>query len=159
MASTESIITARDKEIVELKAALEETENKYYNMGFNDVENFAKPVMFKKRKYGFGEGWLAAVMAMGVPEDSPLRNTNQIRYPKPSPPTTPKPTEAEDEDTPSMRELVQAINSHAELIDLEITSNPSVVPTIAQPQSTYPNIQPPVNLSPIQPDQPQNPTT
>ena len=79
-------------------------------------------------------------MAMGVPKDSPLRNPNQIPYPKPPPPTTQNPTEAEDEDTPSMRELVQAIDSHAELIDLEITSNPSVVPTTAQPQPADPNI-------------------
>ena len=53
-----------------------------------------------------------------------------------------------------MRELVQAIDSHAELIDLEITSNPSVVPITAQPQSANPNIQPLVNLNPVQPDQP-----
>lgn len=52
----ESIIIARDKEIVELKAALEESENKYYNMGFNDAENFAELVMFENKKYGFGEG-------------------------------------------------------------------------------------------------------
>ena len=79
-------------------------------------------------------------MAMGVPKDSPLRNPNQIPYPESPPPTTQNPTEAEDEDTPSMRELVQAIDSHAELIDLEITSNPSVVPTTAQPQPADPNI-------------------
>ena len=102
-----NIITARDKEIVELKVALEESENKYYNMGFNDAKNSAKPVMFKNRKYGFGKGWLAAMMAMGVPEDSPLRNPNQIPYSEPPPPpTTQNPTEAEDKDTLSMRELV-----------------------------------------------------
>lgn len=37
VASVESIITARDKEIAELKVALEESENKYYDMGFNDA--------------------------------------------------------------------------------------------------------------------------
>ena len=56
MVDAESIIIARDKEIVELKAALEESENKYYNMGFNDAENFAELVMFENKKYGFGEG-------------------------------------------------------------------------------------------------------
>ena len=57
VASAKRIITARDKEIVELKATLEESENKYYNMGFNDAKNSAEPVMFENQKYGFGEGW------------------------------------------------------------------------------------------------------
>ena len=47
MVGTKSIITARDKEIAKLKAALEESENKYYNMGFNDAENSVDPIMFK----------------------------------------------------------------------------------------------------------------
>ena len=74
MVGTKSIITARDKEIAKLKAALEESENKYYNMGFNDAENSVDLIMFKNQKYGFSEGWLAAVMAMGVPEE-PWPNT------------------------------------------------------------------------------------
>lgn len=68
------IITTRDKEIAELKAILEESENKYYNMGFNDAENSAEPVMFENRKYWFREGWMAVVTAIGLPEDSPFRN-------------------------------------------------------------------------------------
>ena len=112
------IITARDKEIAELKAALKESENKYYNMGFNDAENSTKPIMFGNQKYGLGEGWLAIVIAMGVLEDSPLRNPDQIPYPEPALPTTQNPTEAEDKDTQSMKELVQAIDSLTELINL-----------------------------------------
>ena len=115
--------------------------------------------MFENQKYGFGEGWLATEMAMGVPKDSPLRNPDQIPYPEAPPTTTQKPTEAEEEDALSMRELVQAIDSRAELIDLEITSNPNVVPTTAQPQPADLNIQPLVNFAPVQPNQPQNPTT
>lgn len=78
--------------------------------------------MFQSRKCGFKEGWMAALSAMGVPEDSLLQNPNQIPYPEPPPPTQ-NPTEDEEEDTLSMRELVQAIDSYAELIDLKITSN------------------------------------
>lgn len=88
VAGVESIITARDKEIAELKVALLESENKYYNMGFNDAENSVEPVMFENWKYGFGKGWLAAMMAMEVPEDSPFRNPDQIPYSKPPSPTT-----------------------------------------------------------------------
>ena len=89
MASTKSIITTRDKEISELKAALEESENKYYNMRFNDVENLAKPFMIENRNYGFDEGWIAAMTTMGLLEDSPFRNLDQIPYPKPPPPPPP----------------------------------------------------------------------
>ena len=117
MAGAKSIITTRDKEIAELKAVLEESENKYYNMGFNDAENLAEPIMFENRKYGFGEGWMATMMAMGLLEDSPFRNPDQIPYLKPPLPTTQNPTEAKYEDTLSMRKLVQAIDSHTELID------------------------------------------
>ena len=60
LARAESIISARDKEIAELKAALDESKNKWYNMGFTDVENSTEPVMFQSWKYGFEEGWMAA---------------------------------------------------------------------------------------------------
>lgn len=71
-------------------------------MGFNDAENSVDPIMFEAWKHGFSKGWLT-VMAMGVPEDSPLRDLDQIPYPE-SPPTQ-NPYEAEDEDTPKMREI------------------------------------------------------
>lgn len=88
MDSTKSIITTRDKEIAELKAALEESENKYYNMRFNDAENLAEPVMFENRNYGFDEGWMAVVIAMELPEDSLFRKLDQIPYSEPPPPLT-----------------------------------------------------------------------
>lgn len=47
---------ARDKEIADLKVALEESENKFYDMGFVDTENSYELVMFQSRQYGFGEG-------------------------------------------------------------------------------------------------------
>ena len=88
MASTKSIITTRDKEIAKLKAVLEESENKYYNMRFNDAENLAEPVMFENRNYGFNEGWMAVVIAMELPEDSLFRNPDQIPYLEPPLPLT-----------------------------------------------------------------------
>ena len=71
----------------------------------------------------FEEGWLATLQAMEVPKDSPLRNPDQIPFPNPSP-TTQNPSDAVDEEeTPNMRELVRAIDSHMELVDLEVTNN------------------------------------
>ena len=63
----------------------------------------------------------------GFPFKEPWPNT----LPGAAPTHNSKPTKVKD--TQSIRELVQAIDSHVELIDLEITSNPNVMPTIAQP--------------------------
>ena len=54
------IIIARNKEIAELKAALKESENKYYNMGFNDAENSASLSCSRTRSMGLAkDGWLS----------------------------------------------------------------------------------------------------
>ena len=57
---------------------------------------------------------------MGVPNDSPLRNLVQIPYLAPSPPMQSQVDIVDEEDTPSIRELVRAIDTH---VDLEATSN------------------------------------
>lgn len=60
---------------------------------------------------------------MEVPDDSPLRNPEKIPFPEP-PPLVQNPIGVDnEEDTPNMRELVQEIESHVELVDLEITNN------------------------------------
>lgn len=130
LAGVESIISTRDKEIVELKAALEESENNWYNMGFANAENSTESVMFQSRQYEFGEGWMAAVSTLGVLNESPFRNPNQIPYPKPPPPNQ-NPIDVDEEDTPSMRELMQEIDSYNELVDLKITSDLNAVQGLA----------------------------
>lgn len=45
LASAKSLNSVKDKEIVELKTILEANEDKWYNAGFVDAENSAKPVM------------------------------------------------------------------------------------------------------------------
>ena len=66
---------------------------------------------------------------MGFPDDSPLRNPKQIPYPKPSPPPIQNPTDAEEEgDTRSIKALEEVMDSHVELVNLEITSNPDAYP-------------------------------
>ena len=79
MAKVESLNLAHVDEIVDLKAALEACENKWYNKSFADAEKFVEPIVHQARFHGFGEGWLAALQAMVVPEDSPLRNLKQMR--------------------------------------------------------------------------------
>ena len=66
---------------------------------------------------------MAALQVLGVPEDSPLRNLEQIPHPAIASPIIHQADAADEEDTPNMRELVQAINTHVETVDLEVTSN------------------------------------
>ena len=60
---------------------------------------------------------------MGVIEDSPLRNLEQIPYPAPVPLVQSQANATDEEATLSMRELVHAIDTHMEMVDLEVTSN------------------------------------
>ena len=114
---------AQADEIVDLKVALEACENKWYDEGFVDAENSVEPIVHQARSHGFGEGWLAGLQAMGVPKDSPLRNPTQIPYPIPPLPVQIQAGVVDEEDTPSIRELVRAIDDHVENVDLEVTSN------------------------------------
>ena len=74
LAKAASLNTTQVEELANLRAALEACEEKWYNEGFADIENSAEPVMNQARRLGFEAGWFAALQAMGVPEDSPLRD-------------------------------------------------------------------------------------
>ena len=67
---------------------------------------------------------MAALQALGVPKDSPLRDPSRIPFPKPSlavqNPTRP----IDEEKTDSLRELVKQIDTHVELIRTKATNNP-----------------------------------
>lgn len=122
LVKAESLNLAQADEIADLKAALEACEEKWYNEGFADAENSIEPIVLQAPRHGFGEGWMAALQAMGVPVDSPLRNPDQVPFPDPFS-LYPRPLGATDEkETPNMRELVRVIDSHMKLVDLEVTS-------------------------------------
>lgn len=74
LAEAESLNLAQIDEIANLKVALEASKEKWYNEGFEDAENSMEPIFYQARRHGFREGWMAALQAMGVPDDSPLRN-------------------------------------------------------------------------------------
>ena len=102
---------------------MEACENKWYNEGFADAENSVEPVIHKAQKLTFEEGWLAALQALRVPEDSPLRDPNEIPFSGPSLAVQNPPGATNKAKSPSMRELVEAIDSHVELVHLEVTNN------------------------------------
>lgn len=86
LAEVERLIWARDKEVVDLKAAFEESEDKFYYMGFVNTKSSSDPVMFQSQRYDFCKGWMAAVNALGVLEESPFKIPKLIPYPEPLPP-------------------------------------------------------------------------
>ena len=127
LAKAASLNLAQVDEIANLKAALKACKTKWYNVGFMDAENFVEPIVHQAQSNGFGKGGMAALQAMGVPEDSPLRNPEQILYSAPPPPVQSQAGAADEEDTPSMRQLVRAIDDHAKDVDLEVTNNLNTV--------------------------------
>ena len=74
LAEAVSLNIAQAEEFADLRAALKACEEKWYNEGFADTENSAEPVVNQARRLGFEAGWFVALQAMGVPEDSPLRD-------------------------------------------------------------------------------------
>ena len=110
---------AQANQIADLKAALKACENKWYDEGFTDVERSAEPVFHQAQLHGFGEGQLVAVQVMGVVEDSLLKDPSQMPYPAPPPPSQSQADVVDEEETTSMRELVQVIDTH---VDPEVSS-------------------------------------
>ena len=119
LAKAASLNKAQAKEMADLKAVLKAYENKWYNEGFANAENSIGPVINEARKLAFGEGWLAPCKLWGSPR-------NQIPFPGPLTAIQNQPDVIDETETTSMRELVEAIDSHAKPIDLEATNNPNV---------------------------------
>ena len=125
LVEAESLNLAQANESAVLKAAFKAYEQKWYNEGFTNAENSVEPIVHQARHQGFhgGGGWLAALQTMGVAKDSPLRNPKQIPYPTPPPLIQSQAITADEEDIPSMKELVHTIDTHMEMVDLEVISN------------------------------------
>ena len=70
----ESLNLAYVDEIADLKVTLEASEDKYYNMGFTDATGSVELIVYQARKHRFEGGLMVALLAMGVPNNSPLRN-------------------------------------------------------------------------------------
>ena len=95
-----------------------------YNEGFADAENLVELIVNEAWRLGFEDGWLVALQALGVPEDSPFRDPSQIPFLSSTPVGQNPPTPIDEEETASIRELVEQIDSHMELDDIEATSIP-----------------------------------
>ena len=74
LAEAFNLNTTQAEELADMRAALGACEEKWYNEGFADAENSVKPVMTQACKIGFEAGWFAALKALEVSKDSPLRD-------------------------------------------------------------------------------------
>jgi len=124
LAKAVSLNTTQAKELADLRATSEAYEEKWYNEGFADVENSAKPVMNLARKLGFKAGWFASLQVLGVFEDSPLRDPGQIPFLSSTPAMQNSLVPINEEEIASIRELVEQIDTHVELDEMEATNIP-----------------------------------
>ena len=140
LAKTASLNSTLSKKVVDLRAALEACESKWYDEGFANAEKSVEPMVMQARQLSFREGWMAALQALGVPEDSPLRDFGQIPILVSVAAAQNQAGPNEEEETDSLRELVEQIDAHVEMIGAEATSNPHT----EGPQGEDVHSQPPV---------------
>ena len=80
LVETASLNVALTEELADLWAALEACENKWYDEEFADAKEGVEPVIKEAQQLSFQEGWMAALHASGVPEDSHLRDPGRIPF-------------------------------------------------------------------------------
>ena len=61
LAKTGSLNSTLSEEVVDLWAALEACESKWYDEGFANAEKSVEPVIMQARQVSFREGWMAAL--------------------------------------------------------------------------------------------------
>ena len=83
LVKAKSLTLAQADEIVDLKAALDASKERGYNLGFADAEYSMEPIILQAWHHGFGEGWLATLQMMGVAEDSLLPSRSLTQLPPP----------------------------------------------------------------------------
>ena len=124
LAEAVSLNATLTEELADFWAALEACENKWYNEGFADTEEGVESVVKEARQLCFQEGWMAALHASGMLEDSHLRDPSWIPFPY-SLPAAQNPTgPIDEEETDSLKELVEQIDAHVEVIGTKATNNP-----------------------------------
>ena len=106
--------------------------------------------MAQAQNLGFEAGWFAALQALGVPEDSHLRDPGQIPFSSPVTAMQDPPAAVEEEEMASMRELVEQIDAHAEPEDMEATSIPTVQDLLGE-DSRFPLTDQPEVTDPTRP--------
>ena len=125
LAEAASLSVALIEELADLWAALEACENKCYNEGFADAKEGVEPVVKEVRQLSFQEGWMATLHASGVPKDSHLRDPGRIPFSDSLLAMQNPMRPIDEEETDSLRELVEQIDAYVELIGTEASNPPA----------------------------------
>ena len=64
LAKATSLNVTLSEEVVDLRAALEACENKWYNEGFVDADRDVELVVMQAQQLSFQEGWMATLHAL-----------------------------------------------------------------------------------------------
>lgn len=75
---TANLLFAWDKEFSNYKGGKKAWKQSYYDRDFRHIENSARPMIFQAQKFGFIEGWMVVVNAIGLPTDSPFKSIEQV---------------------------------------------------------------------------------
>ena len=107
LAKAVSLNVTLSEEVADLRATLEACENKWYDERFADAEKGVELVVMQAQQLSFQEGWMAALHSLGVPEDTPLKDPSWIPFPDLSPAVQNPTGPIDEEETDSLRELVE----------------------------------------------------
>ena len=98
----------------------------YYNRGFKHTEDLVGLVIFQARKFGFMEGWMAAVNAIGLPKNSPFKKADQVLVPEDPAIEVQNEEQKEDnsddrggDNNPESQELSRKIDTHIMVLNDE----------------------------------------
>ena len=107
LAKAVSLNVTLSEEVADLLATLKACESKWYDEGFADAKNGVEPIVMQAWQLSFQDGWMAALQALRVPEDSPLRGPGQIPIPNFAPVTQNPAGPNDEEEMDNLRELVE----------------------------------------------------
>ena len=107
LAKAANLNATLSEEVADLRVALKACESKWYDEGFANAEKGVEPVVMQARQLSFQKGWMAALQALGVPEDSPHRDLGWIPFLDPAPVVQNLAGPNDEEETDSLRELVE----------------------------------------------------
>ena len=96
-------------------------------------------MIFQAQKFGFIEGWMAAVNAISLLEDSPFKSADRVSLPEDSKVKTQAKEQGKDSsneeegiETPKAKELSKQIDSHVVVLD---DDNSRTTATISNPNA------------------------
>ena len=117
LAQALSVIMTQNTELGDLKRMLDEANQNFYDMGFDDAECSAAIIIKEAQVTGFTEGWvpLTNVIPLLEPSQRDSSNIPLLVFP--------------EDDGPSFQHILEEIESHAADANVVIVENPNLPAT------------------------------